>query len=69
MTTEGPLWFTSSYSSNGGSCVEVAGNLVASRGTVPVRDSKDRSGPILDVPAGAFSAFVEGVKSGNFQGV
>ncbi|MYV96373.1 DUF397 domain-containing protein, partial [Streptomyces sp. SID1034] len=27
MTTEGPLWFTSSYSSNGGSCVEVAGNL------------------------------------------
>ncbi|MYV89640.1 DUF397 domain-containing protein, partial [Streptomyces sp. SID1034] len=54
---------------NGGSCVEVAGNLVASRGTVPVRDSKDRSGPILDVPAGAFSAFVEGVKSGNFEGI
>ncbi|GGY33243.1 DUF397 domain-containing protein [Streptomyces xanthochromogenes] len=66
---ETPRWFTSSYSDNGGNCVEVAGNLVASRGTVPVRDSKDRSGPILDVPAGAFSAFVEGVKSGNFQGV
>ncbi|CAM5544210.1 DUF397 domain-containing protein [Streptomyces xanthochromogenes] len=69
MTTESPRWFTSSYSSNGGQCVEVAANLAASRGTVPVRDSKDRSGPILDVPAGAFSAFVEGVKSGNFEGI
>ncbi|MFH8877445.1 DUF397 domain-containing protein, partial [Streptomyces sp. NPDC017852] len=42
MTTESPRWFTSSYSNNGGACVEVAANLTASRGVVPVRDSKDR---------------------------
>ncbi|MFE3686044.1 DUF397 domain-containing protein [Streptomyces sp. NPDC059095] len=69
MTTETPRWFTSSYSNNGGQCVEVAANLVASRGTVPVRDSKDQGGPILDLPAGAFSAFIEGVKSGNLHGI
>ncbi|WP_167157410.1 DUF397 domain-containing protein [Streptomyces sp. MBT27] len=70
MTTdETPRWFTSSYSNNGGNCVEVAANLVASRGIVPVRDSKDQGGPILDLPAGAFSAFVAGVKSGIFTGI
>ncbi|MFF2377109.1 DUF397 domain-containing protein [Streptomyces xiamenensis] len=41
MTAESPHWFTSSYSSNGGDCVEVAANLAASHGVVPVRDSKD----------------------------
>ncbi|GHB20926.1 hypothetical protein GCM10010331_03780 [Streptomyces xanthochromogenes] len=69
MTTESPRWFTSSYSSNGGQCVEVAANLVASRGIVPVRDSKDQGGPVLDLPAGAFSAFIEGVKSGNLRSI
>ncbi|WP_329463386.1 DUF397 domain-containing protein [Streptomyces sp. NBC_01431] len=65
MTTdETPRWFTSSYSDNGGNCVEVAGNLVASRGVVPVRDSKNRPGPVLDLPAGAFADFVAGVKAG-----
>ncbi|MYX26099.1 DUF397 domain-containing protein [Streptomyces sp. SID8381] len=58
MTTEHPQWFTSSYSSNGGQCVEVATNLAASRGVVPVRDSKDTARPALSVPAGAWSAFV-----------
>lgn len=63
MTTESPRWFTSSYSDNGGQCVEVATNLVASRGVVPVRDSKWADGPVLDVPAAAFAAFVDGVKA------
>ncbi|MYZ41304.1 DUF397 domain-containing protein, partial [Streptomyces sp. SID4917] len=45
MTTESPRWFTSSYSNNGGNCVEVAANLASSRGVVPVRDSKNPSGP------------------------
>ncbi|MFG2862152.1 DUF397 domain-containing protein [Streptomyces sioyaensis] len=69
MTTESPRWFTSSYSGNGGQCVEVATNLVASRGVVPVRDSKDPSGPVLDVPAGSFASFVVGVKAGEFDTV
>ncbi|MFJ8605471.1 DUF397 domain-containing protein [Streptomyces shenzhenensis] len=66
MTTEVPRWFTSSYSNNGGNCVEVAANLVASRGVVPVRDSKNPHGPVLDLPAHAFSSFVAGVKIGQF---
>ncbi|MBQ1111923.1 DUF397 domain-containing protein [Streptomyces sp. C3-3] len=66
MTTETPRWFTSSYSENGGACVQVATNLAAPHGIVPVRDSKDVSGPVLDIPATAFSAFVAGVRAGDF---
>ncbi|WP_327694459.1 DUF397 domain-containing protein [Streptomyces sp. NBC_00459] len=62
MTTESPRWFTSSYSDNGGACVAVAANLVASRGLVPVRDSKEPNGPVLGFPVDAFSFFVKGVK-------
>ena len=56
VTTESPRWFKSSHSNNGGNCVEVAANLVTSRGTVPVRDSKDPQGPALTFPAHAFTA-------------
>ena len=63
MTTEAPRWFTSSYSNNGGQCIEVATDLVASRGVVPVRDSKNPGGPVLDLPAGAFASFVASVKA------
>jgi len=66
MTTESPRWFKSSYSENGGQCIEVAANLVASRGVVPVRDSKDPHGPALSVPATAFASFVAGVKADEF---
>ncbi|MGN5633017.1 DUF397 domain-containing protein [Streptomyces sp. AC154] len=69
MTTESPRWFKSSYSSNGGNCIEVAANLVAARGIVPVRDSKNVSGPALNVPTGSFAAFVAGVKDGEFGGI
>jgi hypothetical protein len=62
VTTESPRWFTSSYSENGGQCVEVATNLVASRGVVPVRDSKRADSPVLGVSAAAFEAFVAGIK-------
>lgn len=61
-----PQFFKSSYSSNGGACIEVAANLAASRGTVPVRDSKDPNGPVLDLPVGAFASFVAGVRAGEF---
>ncbi|MFI2611516.1 DUF397 domain-containing protein [Kitasatospora sp. NPDC018619] len=64
MTAE-PQWFKSSYSSNGGNCVEVAGNLVAS-GAVPVRDSKDPDGPALVFPTDAWQSFVSAVRAGRF---
>ncbi|UKL01827.1 DUF397 domain-containing protein [Streptomyces sp. NBU3104] len=67
MTTEPLAWFKSSYSSNGGSCVEVAADLIASHGVVPVRDSKVQSGPVLALPASSFSAFVAEVKAGGFS--
>ncbi|MFC8825133.1 DUF397 domain-containing protein [Streptomyces sp. NPDC057137] len=63
-TTESPRWFTSSCSNNGGACVEVAANLAATRGIVPVRDSKNPTGPVLGFPVDSFGAFVAGVKTG-----
>ncbi|MET8616968.1 DUF397 domain-containing protein [Streptomyces albidoflavus] len=66
MTHASLHWFKSSYSTNGGNCVEVAANLVASHGVVPVRDSKVQSGPVLALPAKSFSAFVAGIKAGGF---
>ncbi|QXE36324.1 DUF397 domain-containing protein [Streptomyces sp. GMY02] len=66
MTTESPRWFTSSYSDNGGQCIEVAANLATTHGVVPVRDSKNPNGPVLDIPADAFTLFVENVKAGEF---
>ncbi len=64
MTSESPRWFKSSYSNNGGQCIEVATNLVAARGVVPVRDSKSPTGPVLNVATGSFTSFVAGVKAG-----
>jgi hypothetical protein len=69
VTTEFPRRFTSSYSNNGGNCIEVAANLAATCGIVPVRDSKVVGGPVVDVRTGAFSAFVAGVRAGTFGGV
>ncbi|NBE53616.1 DUF397 domain-containing protein [Streptomyces boluensis] len=65
MTTESPNWFKSSHSSNGGDCVEVATNLVPEHRTVPVRDSKNPTGPELAMNADAFAAFVTGLKAGH----
>lgn len=69
MTTEPPRWYTSSYSNNGGACVQVATNLVPATGTVPVRDSKNPAGPSLGLRADAFTAFVAGVKRDGFAPV
>ncbi|MFI0791743.1 DUF397 domain-containing protein [Micromonospora rubida] len=52
-------WRTSSRSNGtGGNCVEVAGNLP---GVVVVRDSKDRSGPVLAYSPAAWRAFLTGL--------
>lgn len=47
-------WRTSTRSSGNGNCVEVAG--VAGR--VAVRDSKDRSGPVLAFPTTSWQTSV-----------
>ncbi|MEU1169093.1 DUF397 domain-containing protein [Streptomyces microflavus] len=66
MTTETTTqqWVKSSYSDNGGTCVEWAPRTASTTGIVPVRDSKNTTGPVLSIRAAAFSAFVTGVKSG-----
>ncbi|MFI6417786.1 DUF397 domain-containing protein [Streptomyces sp. NPDC050842] len=69
MTTTSPRWYKSSYSSGGGECVEVATNLATPHGTVPVRDSKRPTGPVLHLPATAFAVFVDGVKGGGFGNI
>ncbi|RKN35865.1 DUF397 domain-containing protein [Streptomyces hoynatensis] len=53
-------WRRSTYSGNGGNCVEVRDGVP---GVVPVRDSKVPGGPQLAVGAGAWSAFVTSLKS------
>ncbi|MBZ9638491.1 DUF397 domain-containing protein [Streptomyces sp. PSKA30] len=48
-------WLRSSYSTgSGGECVEVA----ACSGTVHIRDSKDRTRPVLSVSSGEWTAFI-----------
>ncbi|MEE1803766.1 DUF397 domain-containing protein [Streptomyces sp. JV176] len=64
MTTETPRWFTSSYSENGGACIEVAANLATTHGTVPIRDSKDPHRSALTLTPSAWAAFVGGVQQG-----
>ncbi|MEU3832723.1 DUF397 domain-containing protein [Streptomyces microflavus] len=68
MTTETTTqqWVKSSYSDNGGSCVEWAPHTAITTGIVPVRDSKNTTGPVLNLRADAFSTFVAGVKAGDF---
>ncbi|WP_327072799.1 DUF397 domain-containing protein [Kitasatospora purpeofusca] len=56
-------WHKSSYSTNGGECVEVASDIP---GLVPVRDSKDPSGPVLAFPSDAWHSFVAAVQAGEF---
>ncbi|GAA4001240.1 DUF397 domain-containing protein [Streptomyces marokkonensis] len=60
-STRNTQWCKSSYSGNtGGDRVEVADGRPA--GAVPVRDSKNPAGPVLTVSAGAWSAFVDGLR-------
>jgi hypothetical protein len=50
------VWRKSSRSgTQGGNCVEVAGNLA---GVVAVRDSKDPTGPVLTFSPAAWRAFI-----------
>ncbi|HEU4396356.1 MAG TPA: DUF397 domain-containing protein [Actinomycetota bacterium] len=48
---------------NNGACVEVA----FSDGLVALRDSKDRSGPVLQFSSSEWEAFTDGVRLGEFD--
>ncbi|MGW7092262.1 DUF397 domain-containing protein [Streptomyces sp. NPDC054874] len=53
-------WRSSSYSNtNGGECVEISDDFP---GIVPVRDSKNPTGPALVLRTAAWDAFVSSVK-------
>ncbi|RBQ20760.1 DUF397 domain-containing protein [Spongiactinospora rosea] len=56
-------WRKSSFSGNGASCVEVA----MSGGMVAVRDTKNRAGGMLVFRADEWSAFLAGVRLGEFD--
>ncbi len=55
------IWRRSTYSNNGGNCVEVATNLP---GVVAIRDSKDPEGPALIFTPTEWGEFVSGVRDG-----
>lgn len=57
-------WRKSSYSGSGGTCIEVADGFA---GVMPVRDSKDPSGPALVFSATAWQSFVTAVRTGEFD--
>ncbi|MFE3887165.1 DUF397 domain-containing protein [Streptomyces lydicus] len=61
--TESLRWVKSSYSNNGGQCIEWAPEHAAATGVVPVRDSKDPHGLALAFSASGWSHFVEYAKS------
>ncbi|MGA5303418.1 DUF397 domain-containing protein [Nucisporomicrobium flavum] len=56
--------FRKSQRSGNNGCVEVATNLA---GVVAVRDSKDVAGPVLLFSDAEWTAFVGGVRDGDFD--
>lgn len=56
-------WVKSSYSTNGGECVEASPSFP---GVIPVRDSKDPQGPALLFADEAWHSFLSAIRSGEF---
>jgi hypothetical protein len=57
-------WRKSSFSGNGGDCVEVGTGLL---GKVAIRDTKRREDGMHIVTSEAFAALLDDVKSGRFD--
>lgn len=58
----GATWRKASASTDQAQCVEVA----YQDGVYGVRDTKDRSGPVLQLTPAEWDAFVSGVRDGEF---
>jgi hypothetical protein len=63
MNTADTEWVKARRSSNGGSCVEVRRRA----GQIEVRDSKDRSGPVLRFTGHEWDAFLDGARNAEFD--
>jgi hypothetical protein len=66
LATGGALlaWRKSTHSTGNGNCVEFA---ALPSDNLAVRDSKDKTGPILRFSSSEWRAFVAGVKDGEFD--
>jgi hypothetical protein len=61
----GLRWIKAQASTHNGACIEVA----SVAGKIAVRDSKDPDGPILVYARAEFSAFLDGARNGEFDGL
>jgi hypothetical protein len=57
-------WHKSTWSGGDADCIEVG---EAPDGTIGVRDSKNRSGPVLEFDPRAWTSFLNGVRDGDFD--
>ncbi|KIF76230.1 hypothetical protein QR77_24730 [Streptomyces sp. 150FB] len=51
-------WVKSTYSGGQGNCVEWSPTFAQAHGTVPVRDSKTKNGPVLMLTPTAFAGLI-----------
>jgi hypothetical protein len=56
-------WRTARGSAGNGACVEVA----PAAGTILIRDSKDREGPVVQYTGNSWRAFLGAAKEGQFD--
>ena len=63
-TMAGSIWVKSSLSFANGNCVEVSDQP---GGTVGVRNSREREGPVLRFTPDEWQAFLGGVRNGEFD--
>jgi hypothetical protein len=63
MNMDPSAWIKASRSGNSGNCVEMR----RAGGLVEVRDSKDRSGPVLHFAGEEFTAWIEAAKQGELD--
>jgi hypothetical protein len=62
-----PEFVKSTFSNNGGNCVEVAVNQLPHTGHVLLRDSKNPGGAVHAFTEPEWKAFLAGVRAGEFD--